>query len=166
MALTYEPIATTTLGSSSASITFSSIPSTYTDLRIIFVGTGSSTSSKRLRFNSDSGANYSSMNLTGDGTSATSGGYTSDTSIRWASLLTDSTTIPILGTIDIFSYTGSTYKTVLFNTSSDQNGSGYTLTGVGIWMSTSAITSITLLYNDASTYNTGTIATLYGIKSA
>ena len=60
MASTYEPIATTTLGSAASSITFSSIPATYTDLRLVLVHTPSaSTGNAQMQFNSDTATNYS-----------------------------------------------------------------------------------------------------------
>ena len=59
MAATYEPIATTTLGSAASSITFNSIPATYTDLRVVLVGTTTATANCWLTFNSDGATNYS-----------------------------------------------------------------------------------------------------------
>lgn len=169
MALTYEPIATTTLGSA-ASITFSSIPNTYTDLRVIFVGTASSTNTtKRIQFNSDtstSGTNYSTTIIAGNGTSALSNRYLNEFGIRLASnQVADSLTIPVFIAVDIFSYNGSTFKSVLSMEASDQNGGGYVQSNVGLWRSTAAITSLTLMIN-ADTFTAGTTATLYGIKAA
>jgi hypothetical protein len=72
MAPTYEPIATTTLGTAAASITFSSIPATYTDLRLVVVAKAVSASTLDVRFNNDSGTNYSKTEISGDGSSAVS----------------------------------------------------------------------------------------------
>ncbi len=74
MPSTYEPIATNTLGTASSSITFSSIPSTYTDLVLVAsnILNASSTNSVFLRFNSDSTTNYSSTFLEGTGSAASS----------------------------------------------------------------------------------------------
>ena len=69
-----------------------------------------------------------------------------------------------LYTLDIFSYTGSTNKTVLVTNSVDQNGSGQVGRVVGLWRNTAAITTITL--SDSSNFAIGTTATLYGIKAA
>jgi hypothetical protein len=166
MATTYEPIATTTLGSAAASITFSSIAATYTDLRVVLVVLGSGGNSYPLMtFNTDTGTNYSYTIIKGDGTSATSAQASSATKI-WFSLNSfGSTTIPMIGTADIFSYANSTYKTVLTTGSSDQNGSGLVERGVGLWRSTSAINQIVLTAN-TNNFATGTTATLYGIKNA
>ena len=167
MATTYEKIATTTLGSASASIDFTSIGSGYTDLRIVFVGNAVDASRYlTLRFNSDSGSNYSMTYLVGDGSAAYSGRRTSDTYLYSNNWSGNSTTIPQLITCDIFSYAGSTFKTTLFTTASDKNGSGNTDAVVGLWRSTSAITSISLQYVATSNINTGSTATLYGILKA
>ena len=71
---TYTPIATTTLGSAASSYTFTSIPSTYTDLVLIAsVKTGSGDDGISVRYNSDSGSNYSMTYLLGNGSAASSG---------------------------------------------------------------------------------------------
>jgi hypothetical protein len=166
MATTYEPIATTTLGSAASSITFSSIASTWTDLRVVLVELSSSTATQRVKFNSDSGSNYSTTMLAGNGTSAVSGSNINSAS----GIISDwyvggSSTLPAMKTLDIFSYGGSTYKTVLLTNSNDHNGTGAVERMVGLWRSTAAITTVELT-RDGGTYNAGTIATLYGIKSA
>jgi len=153
-------IATQTLGSAASTITFSSIPSTYTDLRVVWVGTETAANQPYYRFNSDSATNYSQTELRGDGASATSARATNQTAIF--ALDNYSTTIPALGTIDIFSYAGSTFKSCLLTTSLDQNGSGYVTRCVALWRSTSAITSI-VIGDLGTTLKAGTTATLYGI---
>ena len=71
MPATYEPIASTTLGTAAADITFSSIPGTYTDLVLVLYG-GFATAASDLytQFNSDTGTNYSNSDLRGNGTAA------------------------------------------------------------------------------------------------
>jgi hypothetical protein len=164
MATTYEPIATTTLGSAAADITFSSIPATYTDLRVVLVGTADSAQNCYIRYNGDTATNYSSTRLAGSGTAASSG---RDTSNTWAltSIGGIGASLPSMITLDVFSYAGSTNKTSLSQFSGDQNGSGWTASFVCLWRSTSAITSLSLNMNGAN-FNTGTTATLYGIKNA
>jgi hypothetical protein len=165
MATTYEPIATTTLGSPSNTITLSSIPSTYTDLRLIVVCTGASSGSTRLVINSDSGSNYSTTRLIGDGTSASSSRNSNQAYIGTSDAGL-STTSPNLYSIDVFSYAGSTYKTVICSASQDKNGSGSVERSVGLWRSTSAITSLTFQLGAGYDMNTGATATLYGILKA
>lgn len=167
MPATYEPIATTTLSSAATSITFSSIPNTYTDLRIVLVVTGSSAASNvRVRYNSDTGSNYSSTWIRGNGTAAASSRRTGGSSLYFTETTATSTTIPSFFTLDIFSYASSTYKTSLSTSSQDYNGSGTTETAVGLWSSTSAIDTILISTLTAATFSIGTTATLYGIKAA
>ena len=168
MPATYEPIATTTLGSAASSITFSSIPSTYTDLRVVLVTkTTSGNADIYLRFNSDSGSNYSRTILYGTGSVAGSGRNTSQTYLYLTGTAYPNASYAALVEADIFSYAGSTYKTLLNKVATDKNGAGGVEANVGLWRSTSAITSITLtLEASAQDFPTGTTATLYGIKSA
>jgi hypothetical protein len=165
MPTTYEPIATTTLGSAAASISFTSIPATYTDLRLVFVGTPTSSSWVGLRINSDSGSNYSETRLLGDGSSAQSS-RSPDTYIFIAPVGL-STTLPSLIAVDLFSYAGSTNKTLLSNFNADANGSGFVGRLVGLWRSTSAINRLDLsTLFPSGNFATGTTVTLYGIKNA
>lgn len=161
---TYEPIATTTLGSAASSITFSSIANTWTDLRLVLTGTMVTTAnSAYLRFNSDAGTNYSRTTLNGNGTSASSNRATSQAQM-YVTFDDISTTNPTLITIDIFSYAGSTNKTCLAVHNNDNNGSGVVNYQVGLWRSTSAITTVAITGN--SNFAIGTTATIYGIKAA
>jgi len=162
---TYDKIATTTLGSAASSITFSSIAASWTDLRLVLVDLDSNTSTQFIQFNGDTVANYSLTLLAGNGTAASSTALTSQTSFALGSWFGASTTIPNFSTVDIFSYTGSTYKTSLVSNSYDANGSGGTYRSVALWRSTAAITSI-LISRSTGTFNAGTTATLYGIRAA
>ena len=163
MPITYEPIATTTLGSNTTSISFTSISSAYTDLRVIFAGTGTTNDDFRLRYNNDTGTNYSRTDFYSDGATASSARASNAADIRIGA--NDGLDGNIaLATIDIFSYTGSTNKTCLITYSHDKNGSGYVYRTVGLWRNTSAISTITLSHG--ANFATGTTATLYGIKNA
>jgi hypothetical protein len=161
--ITYEPIQTYTLGSAATDITFNSIPSSYTDLRLVLVGTHSTASGVALQFNSDTANNYSRTFLFGNGSVVGSGRNTSTTYIVCGNV---GSSIPSLNEIDIFSYAGSTFKTALISGSDDRNGSGTTVKVVGLWRSTSAINSVKIMQPDSFNLNAGTTATLYGIKNA
>jgi hypothetical protein len=166
MPATYEPIATTTLGSAAASISISSIPATYTDL--ILIATGVTTDNGVaifLRFNSDTSSVYSQTRLGGDGSSATSGSNTGLSFLSATGFAGSSSTIPSTRTINIFSYAGSTNKTILGFVSEDRNGSGAVTNAVGLWRNTAAITSVSLTPSSGN-LATGYTATLYGIKNA
>jgi hypothetical protein len=166
MPITYEPIATTTLGTAAADITFSSIPATYTDLRIVWTlksaGPGNDIAS--FRINNDSTSLYSATYLWGDGTSVSSARASSATLI-YCTLNNSSTTVPHFATIDLFSYAGSTNKTSLITYSGDNNGSGDVNRHVGLYRSTSSITSVKIFINGVN-MAIGTTATLYGILRA
>ena len=163
MTATYDCIATTALGSSASSVSFTSISGSYTDL-ILAASVGSASAEDlRLRFNSDTGSNYSTTMLYGTGSAAGSARTTSATSITagfyWGGL--PSTLSALI--IHIMNYSNSTtYKTVLTranNTSQEVDAF------VGLWRSTSAITSVTLLPNNSASFASGCMFTLYGIKS-
>jgi len=162
MASTYEPIATTTLSSTTGTITFTSIPSTYTDLRVIYTGSTTADTSLRATFNNDATSNYSLTRLVGDGASATSNSFTNNNDAIISGQLG---TGMCLVALDIFSYAGSTLKTSLSNSSEDKNGSGSVRAAVHLWRSTSAINRLDFFVFGAQ-FNIGTTVTLYGIKAA
>jgi len=160
---TYVPLATQTLGSAASSITFSSIPSGYKDLRLVLTCKQSSGTVPYLQFNGDTGSNYSSTYLSDNGSSPASSNITSYSSILLSQNVTiTSSTIPTSFFVDLMSYSGSTNKTVLGSTAGDLNGSGYIISLVGLWQSTSAITSI-FIGGNGSNFSVGTTATLWGI---
>lgn len=168
MPATYEKIATTTLGSSASSITISSIPATYTDIRLVLIGKGNGGEIyPEGRLNSDSTSLYSSTILTGNGSTAGSGRQTNTGYFIASSGGYPDNTYYTMITIDLFSYAGSTYKTFLTTISTDKNGSGGVARVVSLYRSTSAINSITI--NDGGAgfgWAAGTTATLYGILKA
>jgi len=165
MAGTYESIASQTLGSAAASITFSSIPATFTDLRLVLVGTQTS-GNLDLQFNSDTGTNYSQTFFYGDGASVTSTRRTTVSQIQLSEYSGLNATTPSARYVDIFSYAGSTFKTALNSENQDLNGSGFVLNGVGLWRSTAAITSVSLTTTGAGELKIGTTAELIGISNA
>lgn len=163
MAVTYEPIATTTLSTAAASVSFTGISSAYTDLKIIAVGKRVSGGALAIRFNNISTTTYSKIRLAGNGTTASSSLDTNQTSIGtngWNS------TYDQLYEIDIISYADTTRnKTALVRMSADENGGGEVSRIVGTWRSTSAINRVDLLIT-SGTIAAGFTATIYGIKSA
>jgi hypothetical protein len=158
MTATYEKIATTTLGSAAATITFTSISGTYTDLILVTSGT-STTSTICIRFNNDTGSNYSDTYIYGDGSSAGSGRHTSATKIFGSSV--GSTVSTDIFQIQNYSNT-TTYKTCLIRGSLTTSAA---TAFVGLWRSTSAITRIDLFNNNSGDFDSGFIATIYGIKA-
>lgn len=170
MASTYTPIASTTLGSNTTTVTLSSIPSTYTDLRVVIVPASSSgTNGIRMRINSDTGTNYSTTFLTGTGTAGNSGRETSNLNMSLGNYTGAPTTLgQVLITLDFLNYANtSMWKTVLIKNNQPTNA---TELNTGLWRSTSAINSLSFNINTfgSSTGNfiTGSVFTLYGIQAA
>jgi len=166
MPATYEPIATTTLGTAASTITFSSIPSTYTDLRLVLVYKVSTTSSvPALQINSDTFARYSKINTNGNGVSVSAASSVGSTEISLANQV--DTTIPQMVTIDIFDYTSTTIKKpLLITTSEDKNGSGSVNFATATYNQTTAFSTLNFIILYGGNYSIGTTATLYGILKA
>jgi hypothetical protein len=163
---TYVPIATTTLGSATGSYTFSSIPQTYTDLVLVAQPIASAGVDLELRFNGDSGTNYSCTQLTGTGSSAISGQFSNSTQLRVDKYGYINTSIGTMDIVNFMNYSNTTtYKTVLSRTGNAGQGTDAV---VGLWRSTAAITSIVLYPGATSgaTFSAGSTFTLYGIASA
>jgi hypothetical protein len=166
MPATYEPIATTISGSTTARFTFSSIGNSYTDLVLIFRGTVTPSDGLALQLNNDSATNYSNTFLAGNGSTVSTNRNTTQNYIYLDNLGVLSGSTPGFYRINLFSYAGSTNKTILIETSSDKNGSGSVERIVGLWRSTSAITDISIFSQNGYTINAGFSATLYGILKA
>lgn len=166
MPATYEPIATVTLATSTSSggIYFTSIPATYTDLRMIFTTTSSA--SVYGYFNNDTSSSYSGTSLYGNGSSPGSNSLTNFSYAPFNLGAGIQSNQPSMVTIDIFNYAGSTNKTCLSTTSTDRSGSGSVGTAVTLWRNTAAITSIGFVPYISGTFAAGTTITLYGIKAA
>jgi hypothetical protein len=163
---TYEAIATQTLGSAAASVTFSSIPGTYTDLVLVIsarMSGGGGASSIQAQFNSDTGSNYSFTLITGDGTSATSSRASSQTQAA-VGLATDTAGEWSSNIVQVMNYSNTTTnKTVLARAGI---AGDRTRAIVNLWRSTSAITSILIINNGSVNFVSGSTFTLYGIAAA
>lgn len=158
-ARTYEPIATTTLGSATATVTFSSIPSTYTDLICVIAGACDAPRNVHTQINTDTGTNYSFTGLIGNGTTASSQQLTGEAVWRMTALYTAQANL----IYHFMNYSNTTtYKTALARQS---NPSNEVKVAVGLWRSTAAINRIDWQLS-GGTYNTGTTFTLYGITAA
>lgn len=163
-----EPIATTLVGSGGATdITFSNIPQNYKHLQIRTIlkrSGGTAADNTNIRLNGDTGSNYAWHQLLGNGSSALAGAGTSATFMQ---VIHSDSTANVFGAgiIDFLDYTNQNkYKTVRTLAGWDDNTvNGYMIFRSGLWMNTSAITSIKLIPN------TGTFAqysrfSLYGIR--
>jgi hypothetical protein len=166
----YESISTITVGAGgSSTVTFSSIPSTYTHLQIRAITRDSrvaGNSDATIRFNGDTAANYNAHNFSAEGTTIYSGAYVSATNINIGNQPALNSLANVFGgsIIDILDYTNTNkFKTIRCTTSYDVNGGGWVNIGSGTWRSTSTITSITFTPL-ASPYVQYSSFALYGIK--
>lgn len=164
MPVTYEPIATQTLGSAAASVTFSSIPQTYTDLIFVVTTPSGHNTGSGLQLNSDTSysTNYSRTVLTGNGTSASSfrnNGSSNPTANHDLGALRPNGNL----IAQFMNYSNTTTnKTIL----SRANGAANDVTAlVMLWQSTSAITSF-VFTTDGGNLSTGATFSLYGVKNA
>ena len=168
MANTYQLIEAKTLTTTTASITFSSIPITYTDLKIV-------TSSRAdfateafeiaLTFNGNT-SNYSAKQLYGSGSAAGS----SSPTIRPAGFITGTTATSNTfanGEIYILNYLSSNYKSYSVDSTTENNGTiSYMNFVAGLWSDTSAINSVSLAPTSGYNFVAYSNFYLYGIKKS
>ena len=161
MPSTYTPIATTTLGSAQSSVTFSSFAG-YTDLYIVVNSTAAGNQNILLRFNSDTGTNYSYTRMTG-AASASSGRESSIDAINLYNSSASLNGVMATTIVQVQNYANTTtFKTVL---SRSNGGANETNAQVSLYRSTSAITSLTFSIFTTN-FSTGSTFTLYGIQAA
>jgi hypothetical protein len=160
-----DSIATVTVGSGgSSTVEFTSIASTYSHLQVRISSMSSTGNWNKLQFNTDTGSNYTYHQLEGNGSTVVANSGTSQTSIQYA--YSYSTTNPLGAVIDILDYANTNkYKTVRTLSGNDSNGSGNIQLMSGLWLSTSAITSIKFI-NTSGNFNQYSHFALYGIASA
>lgn len=160
--ITYTPIASTSF-SATSTYTFSSIPSTYTDLVLILGSlTFSSGGNPQIQFNGDTTTNYSNTDLYGNGSAAGSTRNTGNAYINVGFSATNgSSTEPATVIVNVMNYSNATtFKTTIAR---GNRAGGEAQANVGLWRKTpEVITSMTVKV--ASGSMTGT-ATLYGIKA-
>ena len=164
---TYTPIASQTLSSAAASVTFSGIPQTYTDLVVVFAGTaGGGNNNLVLTFNSDTGSNYSWTDIEGNGSTAASYRLSNQAGIKFAYNLVATGTSQCNTIMHIMNYSNTTtYKTALGRVNTPTSATIYvgTTAGVGLWRNTAAITSLTCSNGD--NWASGSTFNLYGIDA-
>jgi hypothetical protein len=142
---TYTALATVTLGGTASSVTFSSIPATYRDLILVTSAKNASTTDTdnlNIRFNGDTGSNYSYVQMFGIGSDSGGTGSGTETNLR-ALLFSGSTkTYFANGVAQIMDYSATDkHKTVISRRDSVDD---YTVAVAGRWANTAAITSVVL----------------------
>ena len=168
---TFELIASSTVGAGGASaITFSSIPSTYTDLCIKTSLRAADSANNwylaKVTFNSDNtSGNYSARIVAGFGTTAFSG----TNSFYSGYIPSGARTASTFGNNDIYipNYAGSTAKSVSTDSVTEGNGTSFEILGLwaGLWTGTAAINSISIA-SDTGNLAQYSTAYLYGVKNA
>lgn len=167
MPTTMKLIAKNVLGADATTITFSSIPQTFDDLVMVLSPRASVSGwpGMLMRFNTDTGSNYSYRIIEGSGASASSFSGTSTTSIIAANLGGAGTTANTFGNIEIYvpNYTSSAYKPVSSTSVSETNATTAYIDAIaGLWSSTAAITQIDVLPSTGY-FVTNSSFFLYGI---
>jgi hypothetical protein len=163
------PIQMVSVGAAGAStISFTSIPSTYTHLQVRFMNFGQSSTAQYFRLNGDAGSNYARHLLVGTGSSVAAYAGSSQTEL-WPISGINTSSFPAVGIIDILDYKNtSKYKTTRTFGGIDNNG-GATNNEIalssGLWMNTNSVTSITFFPLSGNFTQYSTFA-LYGIKGA
>ena len=161
MTATYEAIATTTLGSAQSEIEFGSISGTYTDLVLIYAHSQSGAGEQiGLRFNSDTGTNYSATVVYGEASAGSA--RTSNLSYVRTGHGAAATDFNMI--VNIQNYSNSTTnKTVVARNNVPTSGVYAT---AGLWRSTNAITNVKIVaVGGTNNIPSGARATLYGIKA-
>jgi hypothetical protein len=168
MANTFELIASSTVGLLGASdITFSSIPSTYTDLSIKFSARSTDLAAKvngLISFNGST-SNFTVRYLGADGSTP----YTNSGAFRFCSFINGAgSTANTFASNDIYipNYAGSTNKSFSVDGVTENNATSTEMWMIaGLWSNTSAISSISITPS-AGTLMQYTTAYLYGVKNA
>ena len=167
-----DPLQVITVGPSGASeINFTNIPGTYSHLQIRAMGLLTTTGSGAylaMRFNSDTGSNYSDHGITGNGSTVEAYGSANIDGINFFQRANNmSTTNPSVCVIDVLDYANTNkYKTTRNLNGADFNGSGEVTLRSAAWRNTNAITSIRIYPAGSYTIKAGSQFAIYGIKGA
>jgi len=169
MAATYELIASNTLTTTAASVTFSAIPATYTDLVLrVSARTDTTTSLIFLGFNGDTSGVWSRTSLRGSGSAASSGSNTSLAEMQLENVNISSYTADTFNNMEVYipSYTASQNKPISNFGVSETNASAANMAAsAGLWRITSAVNEVKISGSSAN-FVSGSSFFLYGIKNS
>lgn len=153
-----------------ASIDFTSIPQTYTDLFVVAAtraNAGAQVRNMLIRFNGST-SSYSERMVDSNGSSASTAG-TSGAQINWSTENDSASTANTFSNVSLYipNYTGTTSKPVSIDSISENNATyGVIRITAGLWSVGSPITSVSLLPESGSAFVQYSTASLYGIKSS
>lgn len=167
----YELISTTLITTSTAGVTFSSVPSTYKHLQIRYTSRQATSGVRdqlRVRFNGSSAYNYAYHKLEGNGSTVSSSAVTTTDGMNggWMTATSETANFFGAGVIDILDY-ASTAKNKTIRSFSGVNGSGGSYVSLNsgfFYTNTNAVTSIELNTLDVFSFAAGSRFSLYGIK--
>jgi len=160
----YESIATTTVSSATASVTFSSIAASYQHLEVRFIARAAGSTRLRMQMNTDTATNYSTHLLVGDGSAAASIGAATQDKIAISAAVSGTASVFAGGVVSVLDYANTNkYKTVRTLSGIDNNGSGEVALNSGSWRNTAAVTSLTFFFDSGNIEQYSSFA-LYGIK--
>jgi hypothetical protein len=165
MAKTYEPIATATGTGSSNTISFTSIPATYTDLVMVFDGTATSGGTAALAFTINgvvTGTLYSYLRIQGNGTSASSLSSANNNDAPFGFISSSNRSMSILNVMNYANTT--TFKTTISRTQTSDATDGRVASYVNTYRGTAAVNRLDILATQ--NFSTASTFTLYGIKAA
>ena len=171
----YESIQTFTVGSGgTASISFTSIPSTYSHLQLRLLtrtNRADTNDFMTIRFNGDSGSNYAYHSLYGNGASAGANDTGTSTGTPWSGVTAGgNATASMFGAavVDVLDYSATTkYKTTRLLSGTDQNGiNGRIYFMSNLWQNTAAITTVTIIPTHGTLFSEYSSFALYGIRGA
>ena len=169
MATTYQAIATVTVGSGgAATIDFTSIPATYTDLKLVCSlrsdRAGNVKDTINLKINNVT-TNLSQRYLQGNGSAATSGSLSN----YWGETAAATATANTFGSIEFYfpNYASANYKSFSVESVMEDNATlGIIVLAAGLWSNTTAINQLTIYPVNGTEWDQHSSATLYGIKNS
>lgn len=169
----YESIATVSLSGAQSTIDFTGISSTYKHLQLrgilLNAVSGDNVAIRLGNGSIDTGSNYASHQLQGDGSSASAAASTSQTAAYLSGVCQASSSYPFAFVYDILDYSNTNkYKTIRGLSGQDGNGTGTPTSWrvqliSGLWQSTSAVTNVRVYLPAGNLGNYSQVA-LYGIK--
>ena len=173
MANTYELINSTTVGAGTTPIIeFTSIPGTYTDLKLVLSlrsNQATTTDAANMTFN-DSATDYSGKYIQVSSDNSVVSGSFGSTEISPCFIDVADSTANTFSTSEIYipNYAGSDYKSMSAESAQENNSTGnaYKRISAGLWSNTAAITSIKFTLVLGTSYIQYSTAYLYGVKNA
>lgn len=154
-----------------SSIEFTNIPAIYKHLQVRYIvrtaWSGQVEDTINVRFNSDSGSNYAWHALVGTGSAVSAGAGVSQTRARSTrgSAASETASVFGAGVLQILDYADTSKNTTVFTFGGvDGNGNGQAVNNSGLWMNTSAVTTLTLISDSGNNFVEFSTAALYGVK--